>query len=68
MKPTKEHVHDWLIAKWDVPYRDERGNRFIIDFYVCECGAGSKIVTPKEQYDKGLKSMEVVSTKTKLMV
>lgn len=29
---------------------------------------GSKIVTPKEQYDKGLKSMEVVSTKTKLMV
>lgn len=55
----KEHSHDWLITKENIPFRDEDGGKFIIDFYVCECGAGGKIVTPKSLYDKGLKQTEI---------
>lgn len=57
----RKHTHDWLLSKWDVPYRNEYGNKFIIDFYICECGAGGKVVTPKQLHDKGYKTSEIVN-------
>ena len=56
--PT-EHSHDWLLSKGDVSFRNEYGNKFIIDFYVCECGAGGKVVTPRSEFDKGNKKLGI---------
>lgn len=54
-----EYEHNWLLAKGDMLFRDEYGKRFIIDWYICECGAFGKVVTPKEEYDKGNKKLGI---------
>lgn len=50
-----EHEHDWMIKDDNVRYRDQDENEFVIDTYVCECGAGGSVKTPKAMFDKGLK-------------
>jgi hypothetical protein len=54
-----KHEHDWYYVKDNIPYRDEYGERYIIDFYTCECGAGGRVVTPKKLYDKGYKRLGI---------
>lgn len=55
----KKHVHDWLIVKDNIRFRERDGTEFVIDFYRCECGAGSRVKTPKAEYDKGNKAVEI---------
>ena len=57
------HIHNWLIVRSDVRYRDEYANEFIIDFYRCECGAGGRVKTPKAEYDKGNKVLGITEDK-----
>lgn len=58
-KKAKTHVHDWIIVKSNVRFRDENSNEFIIDFYRCECGAGGRVKTPKSEYEKGNKVLGI---------
>jgi hypothetical protein len=41
--------HDWLLRS-RLPYRDEDKNKYILEIYVCECGAGHMEKTPLEAY------------------
>lgn len=53
------HFHDWLLKDGDRLYRDGNGAEFVIDTYVCECGAGGFIKTPKKLYDDGVKMIGI---------
>lgn len=52
------HSHDWMI-KDERRYRDEDRNEYMMDIYVCECGAGSMIKTPMDLFNKGLRLMKL---------
>jgi hypothetical protein len=49
-----DHAHNWC-WKDTLPYRDEDRNEYIMDVYICECGAGASIKTPKHLFDQGLR-------------
>jgi hypothetical protein len=42
--------HDWLLRS-RLPYRDEYKNKYILEIYVCECGAGHMEKKPLEAYE-----------------
>ena len=54
-----KHSHNWMIEDHNRRWRDIDGKEFIMDTYVCECGAGGFVKTPKEMYDKGLKTLGI---------
>jgi len=60
----KHSLHDWLIKDHNIKYRDIDEQEYVLDEYVCECGAGGFIKTPIEMFKKGLKSMDFKETYT----
>lgn len=53
------HWHNWLIKADNMRWRDIDRKEYIVDLYVCECGSGGIVKTPKEQYNKGLKTLGI---------
>ncbi len=53
------HTHDWLVKDWNRRYRDEDGNEFVQDTYVCECGAGGYARTPLAMFERGEKVLGI---------
>lgn len=53
------HTHDWIIQADDMRWRDPYGKEYILDLYICKCRANGMVKTPKEQYDKGLKTLGI---------
>jgi len=49
------HAHEWMLKDGDRGFRDEYGHEFVMDTYVCECGAGHFVKTPREMFEKGEK-------------
>ena len=58
-KPISKHTHNWLLKDSKVQYRDIDGKEFVIDYYVCECGAGGYVQTPKELFEKGFETLGI---------
>lgn len=56
-----EHEHDYILIDVGRRYRDVERKEYVQDTYQCECGAGGYIRTPKELYQKGYESMELIS-------
>lgn len=54
-----KHEHNWLIRYADIPYRDIEGNKYVIDIYQCECGAGGEVKTPLEIFEQGNKRLGI---------
>lgn len=52
-----KHNHNWIIQANDIRYRDIDLTEWVMDVYVCECGAGKYLKTLKEIHDLGLKTV-----------
>lgn len=50
-----KHYHGYMLVKGDISWSDPLGNKYVIDYYTCECRKLKIVKTPKAIYDKGNK-------------
>ena len=46
----RQHAHDWLFAT-RTSWRDIHGEKYRLEFYICECGAGHREYIPWRSYE-----------------